>query len=179
MPHYADEGDFRKALITRLRQLGTDTGWGPQDAARAFALQQLTSRLFRSESARSWVLTGGTALQYRSSEARPTTDADLAFAADAGALRSTLTSALAQRAGEYGTFDVAVRVSAVSGQHTARIAYFVDGQRLASATLDVSTSRATDFEQTLSLRPRSCRCPIFYRRRRCRSIPSHDTWRTR
>lgn len=146
MPHYADEGDFRKALITRLRQLGTDTGWGPQDAARAFALQQLTSRLFRSSSARSWVLTGGTALQYRSNEARPTTDADLAFAADAGALRSTLMSALAPREGEYGIFDVAVRVSADSGQHKARITYLVDGQRLASATLDVNTTRTTDFE---------------------------------
>ncbi len=146
MGHYAGEGDFRKALIARLRQLGTDTGWGPQDAARAFALQQLTSRLFRSESARSWVLTGGTALQYRSNEARPTTDADLAFAADAAALRATLTSALAQREGEYGSFDVVVHVSADRGQHKARIAYLVVGQRLSSATLDVNTARATDFE---------------------------------
>lgn len=65
------------------------------------------------------MLTGGTALQYRSNEARPTTDADLAFAADGATLRSTLTSALAPREDEYGTFDLAVSVSADRGQHKA------------------------------------------------------------
>ena len=133
-------------MTARLRQLGDTTGWGPQDAARAFALQQFSSRLFRSDSAENWVVVGGTALQYRSAEARPTTDIDLAFAADAALLRESLMRALAPAdGGEYGVFALTLRESAERGQHTARIAYLVDGQRLANATLDVNTSRPIDF----------------------------------
>ncbi|WP_224160494.1 nucleotidyl transferase AbiEii/AbiGii toxin family protein, partial [Prevotella lacticifex] len=63
--------------------------------ARAFVLQQFSSRLFRSDSAEQWVLTGGTALQYRSTEARPTADADLAFALEASEVETALRQALA------------------------------------------------------------------------------------
>lgn len=149
MAHYASEADFRAALGSRLRQHAQQRQWPVQEVARAFMLQQFSARLFRSDSAEQWVLTGGTALQYRSTEARPTADADLAFALEAAEAEATLRHALIPEPGEYGTFDLKLSRSTDSGNYTGRLAYNLAGQRFANASIDVNTTRPVDFTPDL------------------------------
>ena len=145
MAHYASEADFRAALSSRLRQRAQQMQWPTQEVARAFVLQQFSARLFRSDSAEQWVLTGGTALQYRSTEARPTADADLAFAREAAEVETTLRRALTPIAGEYGSFDLKLSRTKDSGNYAGRLTYNLNGQRFASASIDVNTTRPVDF----------------------------------
>lgn len=145
MAHYASEADFRAALSSRLRQRAQQMQWPTQEVARAFVLQQFSARLFRSDSAEQWVLTGGTALQYRSTEARPTADADLAFAREATEVETALRRALIPIAGEYGSFDLRLSRTKDSGNYTGRLTYNLNGQRFASASIDVNTTRPVDF----------------------------------
>ena len=145
MAHYASEADFRAALSSRLRQRAQQMQWPTQEVARAFVLQQFSARLYRSDSAEQWVLTGGTALQYRSTEARPTADADLAFAREAAEVETALRRALIPIAGEYGSFDLRLSRTKDSGNYTGRLTYNLNGQRFASASIDVNTTRPVDF----------------------------------
>jgi predicted nucleotidyltransferase component of viral defense system len=143
--HYASETAFRAALGSRLRQRAQQLHWPTQEVARAFVLQQFSSRLFRSDSAEQWVLTGGTALQYRSTEARPTADADLAFALEASEVETALRHALEPEPGEYGTFELALSRTKDGGNYTGRLTYNLAGQRFANASIDVNTTRPVDF----------------------------------
>ncbi|ORM36235.1 hypothetical protein BFL43_07855 [Williamsia sp. 1135] len=154
MAHYASEADFRKALLAKLNHIAATSQWKTQDVARAFALQQFTARIFRSESAPSWVLKGGTALQYRSTEARPTADADLALAAEAADIEGILRQALRPSPGEPGTFDVRLSTSRANpGLYEGKIVYSLAGQRFANASVDINTTRPINYSPEMLTPP--------------------------
>ena len=76
---YASEEAFRAGLKARLSAEARTSRFSRDELARAVTLQLFLARLFRSPDADQWILTGGTALQFRvPTQARPTADADLA-----------------------------------------------------------------------------------------------------
>ena len=89
---YGSEAAFRAALNTRIREIARTSGVDSTEVARRFALQQFVSRLFDRDP-ESWLVTGGTALQYRTAEARATADLDLAATRGVEDLTAALTAA--------------------------------------------------------------------------------------
>lgn len=136
---YASEGAFRAALNARISAAARRRGWVRDDLARAVALQVFVGRLFDSPTADLWILTGGTALQFRApTQARPTRDADLATAIAGDELQQALQQAVAPREGEFGEFTVTVVPSGTPGLYAGTIQFIVDGKRVAAASLDLS-----------------------------------------
>lgn len=152
--HYPNDHAFREALKTRMRALSTDTGEPHDKIARRFALQQFLVRLNDAEP-QCWVLTGGTALQYRSPEARTTLDADLATAIEGTHIEGRIRAAIARRPGERGDFTVKIteRDSDVGG-YRCRLVYTLDGKRFANASVDIVTRRELPDQPVLITSPR-------------------------
>ncbi|MBY0285674.1 MAG: nucleotidyl transferase AbiEii/AbiGii toxin family protein [Mycobacteriaceae bacterium] len=143
---YGSETAFRAALNTRIRELTRSAGGDGAEVARRFALQQFVSRLFDRDP-QSWLVTGGTALQFRTpAEARATADLDLAVTRDVEDLTAALTAASRRRAGEHGEFVVAVSPGSGPGAYTGKITYLLNGSRFAVAKLDVVAGRQFPFE---------------------------------
>lgn len=139
---YASEEAFRASLKVRLSRLARETRYSRDELARTFTLQLFLARLFRSPDADKWVLTGGTALQFRApTEARPTADADLATHLDRADLTQSLAEVAAPRPGEYGHFELTVGGTDTPGLFTGRLRYVLAGQRFSDATLDLATHR--------------------------------------
>lgn len=147
---YQSEEGFRAALNARIRQAARSSGLDHAEIARRFALQQFTSRLFAYDP-ESWLVTGGTALQFRSDEARPTADLDLAVTGELGHLQELLVQASRRRAGEHGDFTVVLSPCG-SGSFTGKITYFLNGARFAVAKIDIATHREFPFPPDI-LRP--------------------------
>ncbi|WP_137811582.1 nucleotidyl transferase AbiEii/AbiGii toxin family protein, partial [Gordonia sp. GAMMA] len=81
---YASEEAFRAGLKARLSAEARTSRFSRDELAQTVTLQLFLARLFRSPDADQWILTGGTALQFRApTQARPTADADLATRLDA------------------------------------------------------------------------------------------------
>lgn len=138
---YRSEQAFRAALNDRIREVAADLGLAHNDLARRFALQQFISRIFSADP-HSWVIAGGTALQFRTSEARPTADVDLAVTRQIYDIADQLRTASARRGGEHGHFQVDVRgVPTNPGFYTGRIAYTLNGTRFAVAKIDIAAQR--------------------------------------
>ncbi|SLH40822.1 Nucleotidyl transferase of uncharacterised function (DUF1814) [Mycobacteroides abscessus subsp. massiliense] len=138
---YASEEAFRAALNERIRQAAKAEGLSHNDLARRFALQQFVSRLFTAEPD-AFVVTGGTALQFRTSEARPTSDVDLAVTREIADMQSVLIRAAQRRPGEHGEFAIEVRaVNSSPGVYTGRITYKLNGVRYAVAKIDIASHR--------------------------------------
>ncbi len=136
---YSSEAAFRAALNTRISATARQRQWSRDDIARAVALQVFVGRLFRSADANQWILTGGTALQFRApTQARPTRDADLATTVARDELQQALQRAVEPLPGEYGQFTVTVASSRTPGLFAGGIQFLVDGKRVAAATLDLS-----------------------------------------
>ncbi|WP_188112875.1 nucleotidyl transferase AbiEii/AbiGii toxin family protein [Mycobacterium simiae] len=142
---YGSEKAFRAALSARIREIARETGSDSAEVARRFALQQFVSRLFDSDP-ESWLVTGGTALQFRTMEARATADLDLAVTQGVEDLTAELTAAARRRAGEHGEFVVAVSPGTGPGAFTGKITYLLNGSRFAVAKLDVAVGRQFPFE---------------------------------
>jgi hypothetical protein len=142
---YGSEAAFRAALNSRIRQVTRQTGLDSAEVARRFALQQFVSRLFDRDPG-SWLVTGGTALQFRTSEARSTADLDLAVTGEVDALTEALTEASRRRAGEHGDFVVAVTPAGGPGSFTGKITFRLNGSRFAVAKLDIVAGRRFPFE---------------------------------
>lgn len=143
---YGSESAFRAALNTRIRQIVRDIGGDSAEVARRFALQQFVSRLFDRDP-QSWLVTGGTALQFRTpAEARATADLDLAVTRNVENLTMALTEASRRRAGEHGEFAVSVSAGSGPGAYTGKITYWLNGSRFAVAKLDVAVGRQFPFE---------------------------------
>lgn len=87
------------------------------------------------------MLTGGTALQYRTSEARPTADADLAARSESGDLLAELVAATQPEVGEPGRFDITITPGRTPGIHTGTLVYLLDGRRVANASIDITVDR--------------------------------------
>ncbi|MBE7190921.1 MAG: nucleotidyl transferase AbiEii/AbiGii toxin family protein [Gordonia polyisoprenivorans] len=139
---YASEDAFRASLKARLSRQARDSRYSRDELARAFTLQLFVARLFRSPDADKWVLTGGTALQFRApDQARPTADADLATQLDRDDLTRSLAAVAAPREGEYGHFEVSVEDTDTSGLYTGRLRYLLGNVRFSDATLDLATHR--------------------------------------
>lgn len=141
---YGSEQAFRAALNTRIRAIAKDTGADGVEIARRFALQQFISRLFDRYPA-AFVVTGGTALQFRTEEARTTADLDLAATAMVDDLSAALNAAGQRRGGEHGDFQVSVTATS-PGSFTGRILYRLNGARFAVAKLDVVVGRDFPFD---------------------------------
>ncbi|WP_457180793.1 nucleotidyl transferase AbiEii/AbiGii toxin family protein [Mycobacteroides abscessus] len=138
---YRSERAFRAALNDRIREVAADLGLAHNDLARRFALQQFISRIFSADP-HSWVITGGTALQFRTLEARPTADVDLAVTRDIADIADQLRTVSARRGGEHGEFQVDVRgVPTNPGFYTGRITYILNGTRFAVAKIDIAAHR--------------------------------------
>lgn len=138
---YRSERAFRAALNDRIRDIAADMGLAHNDLARRFALQQFISRIFSADPD-SWVITGGTALQFRTPEARPTADVDLAVTREIADIAEQLRVASARRGGEHGDFQVDVRgVPTNPGFYTGRITYLLNGTRFAVAKIDIAAHR--------------------------------------
>lgn len=135
------EAAFRASLQARLRNAAANSAWSLQELTRAFALQQFSARLFRSQAGQRWVLTGGTALQYRTSEARPTADADLAARSESGDLLAELEAATQPEVGEPGRFHITITPGRTPGIHTGTLVYLLDGSRVATASIDITVDR--------------------------------------
>jgi hypothetical protein len=141
---YGSEEAFRAALNTRIRAVSREMGAGGAEIGRRFALQQFISRLFdRYPSA--FVVTGGTALQFRTQEARSTADLDLAATAMVEDLSVALNAAGQRRGGEHGDFEVSVAATS-PGSFTGRVLYRLNGARFAVAKLDVVLGREFPFD---------------------------------
>lgn len=142
---YGSEAAFRAALNTRIREIARTSGVDSAEVARRFALQQFVSRLFDRDP-ESWLVTGGTALQFRTAEARATADLDLAATRGVEDLTAALTAASRRRAGEHGDFVVAVSPGSGPGAFTGKITYLLNGSRFSVAKLDVAAGRQFPFE---------------------------------
>jgi hypothetical protein len=140
---YGSETAFRAALNMRIRQIAQSSGTDGAEIARRFALQQFVSRLFGRDPD-SWLVTGGTALQFRTREARATADLDLAATRGVSDLTTALTNASRRRAGEHGDFAVTI-TAATPGAFTGKITYLLGGVRFAIAKLDVAVGRQFPF----------------------------------
>jgi len=145
---YQSEQAFRAALNKRIRQIADSQELDHAEVARRFALQQFMSRLFARDAA-SWVVTGGTALQFRSPEARSTADLDLTVTGTVADIRDALTVAAARRAGEHGHFTVDVVAAGSPSSYAGRITYILNGSRFSGAKLDVVAGREMPFEPEL------------------------------
>lgn len=149
---YKSEAAFRAALNSKLSALAQRTGGSQQDLSRRFALQLFVSRLFDRDPAR-WLVTGGTALQFRTpQEARPTADLDLALRETTADLQTALGDATRRRAGEHGDFVVAVHPGDSPAAFSGKITYQLGGTRFAVAKLDVVAGRRFPFAADV-LRP--------------------------
>lgn len=142
---YSSEAAFRAALNSRIRVVARQAGLDSVEVARRFALQQFVSRLFDRDP-ESWLVTGGTALQFRTAEARTTADLDLAAAGMVDDLTAVLTEAVRRRAGEHGDFVVSLTPAGGPGSFTGKIIYRLNGSRFAVAKLDVAAGRRFPFE---------------------------------
>lgn len=139
--HYPDDAAFREALKVRIRRIAAATGEPHDKVARRFAIQQLVMRL-AADDPESWVLTGGTALQYRTGEARTTQDADLATRIQGDQIEERMTAALARKPGERGDFTVKVkRRSSEIGGYTCSVVYTLGGTRFSTAFVDIVPDR--------------------------------------
>lgn len=139
---YSTDTAFRAALNARIRATATATGIAQQDLARRFALQQFVMRL-SADDPTMWTVLGGTALQYRTQQARPTRDADLAARDDITDLQGTLERASRRRPGEYGDFTIKVNPKkAHESNYQCTITYSIGGSRMSVAGVDITTTRA-------------------------------------
>jgi predicted nucleotidyltransferase component of viral defense system len=137
---YTDDDAYRAALNTRIRHQASATGLPHHEIARRFAVQQFLIRLSDSDPGQ-WIVTGGTALQYRSEEARPTRDADLAARMDTDDLIGHIEHATARRPGERGDFVITLKNAADHGSYRCGLTYILGGKRFAAAGLDITTHR--------------------------------------
>lgn len=139
---YASEDAFRAGLKARLVREARDSRFSRDELARAFTLHLFTARLFRSSDAKHWILTGGTALQFRApQQARPTADADLATRLDAEHMQESLQRAARPGPGDFGHFDIRISPTHNPGLFAGHIRYVVAGQRFSDASLDLATHR--------------------------------------
>jgi hypothetical protein len=142
---YGSEKAFRAALNARIREIARCTGSDGSEVARRFALQQFVSRIFDRDP-QPWLVTGGTALQFRTTAARSTSDLDLAVSRGVEDLTAALTAASRRRAGEHGEFVVAVSAGSGVGAFSGKITYMLNGSRFAVSKLDVAVGREFPFE---------------------------------
>ena len=106
---YASEEAFRAGLKARLSAEARTSRFSRDELAQTVTLQLFLARLFRSPDADQWILTGGTALQFRApTQARPTTDADLATRLDAEHMQHSLRQAAHPGPGDFGEFDITI-----------------------------------------------------------------------
>lgn len=142
---YASEEAFRAGLRARLSAEARTSRFSRDELARTVTLQLFLARLFRSPDADQWILTGGTALQFRApTQARPTADADLATRLDAEHIQRSLRQAAHPAPGDFGDFgdfDVTISATRSPGLFAGRIRYNIAGQRFSNATLDITTHR--------------------------------------
>lgn len=136
---YQSEAAYRNALNAKIRSTARASGLTHDDLTRRFVLQQFTSRLNSLDPDR-WVLAGGSALQYRSTEARPTTDADFAVALDQDEVLAALNAVAPRPPGGHGEFVVTPKASG-DGMIKCKIVYLLDGNRYGAAGLDIDTRR--------------------------------------
>ncbi|OWM01220.1 hypothetical protein B7435_16785 [Mycolicibacterium peregrinum] len=141
---YSSARAFRSALNDRIRLASEQSGLQHNDIARRFVLQQFLSRVFADERP-GWMLTGGTALQIRSPEARSTTDVDIAAGIEARDLHAVLTEATERRGGEHGEFDITLNPALGPGSFTGTIVYGLEGRRFAAAKIDIATGHDIPF----------------------------------
>ena len=139
---YASEEAFRAGLKARLSAEARTSRFSRDELARTVTLQLFLARLFRSPDADQWILTGGTALQFRApTQARPTADADLATRLDAEHMQHSLRQAAHPGPADFGEFDVTITATRSPGLFAGRIRYNIAGQRFSDATLDIATHR--------------------------------------
>ncbi|MGW8812957.1 nucleotidyl transferase AbiEii/AbiGii toxin family protein [Gordonia terrae] len=139
---YASEEAFRAGLKARLSAQARTSRFSRDELAQTVTLQLFLARLFRSPDADQWILTGGSALQFRApTQARPTTDADLATRLDAEHMQRSLRQAAHPGPGDFGEFDIAIIPTRSPGLFAGRIRYNIAGQRFSDATLDIATHR--------------------------------------
>lgn len=139
---YASEEAFRAGLKARLSAEARTNRFSRDELARTVTLQLFLARLFRSPDADQWILTGGTALQFRApTQARPTADADLATRLDAEHMQHSLRQAAHPGPADFGEFDVTITATRSPGLFAGRIRYNIAGQRFSDATLDIATHR--------------------------------------
>lgn len=136
---YQSERAFREALSTRIRAIAGSGGRQHPDIARRFVLQQFVGRL-AAANPDGWVVTGGTAMQYRSTEARETMDADLASQLDAQQVENAVQAAARRVPGQHGQFTTKL-IRSDDGAMKYRITYLLDGKRFAVASIDINTGR--------------------------------------
>ena len=84
---------------------------------------------------------GTAALQYRTAEARPTADADLAARSESGDLLAELQAATQPAPGEPGEFRLTITPGRTPGIHTGSLLYLLDGRRFANASIDITVDR--------------------------------------
>lgn len=140
---YESEAAFRSALTARISRAARTSRWTRDEIATAFALQVFLGRLFREpDTADQWLLTGGTALQYRAPDyARPTADADLAAQLEFDELSAALHRAAAAQPNEYGRFTLTLTRTDTAGMHKGSLTYILSDKRVATAKLDIATQR--------------------------------------
>lgn len=80
-------------------------------------------------------------MQCRTSEARPTADADLAARSESGDLLAELEAATQPEVGEPGRFHITVTPGRTPGIHTGTLVYLLDGRRVANASVDITVDR--------------------------------------
>lgn len=136
---YSDDSAFRMALNARIRAVAQRTGEPHAAIAQRFARHQFLARLGDLHAGR-FVVTGGTALQMRTDQARTTGDADLAARDAADTIHATLESAAARRPGERGEFSLKVVRRTTDGLKYS-LTYKIGGTRFATIGLDVTTDR--------------------------------------
>ncbi|QGP90632.1 nucleotidyl transferase AbiEii/AbiGii toxin family protein (plasmid) [Gordonia sp. 135] len=152
---YASEEAFRAGLKARLSAEARTSRFSRDELAQTVTLQLFLARLFRSPDADQWILTGGTALQFRApTQARPTADADLATRLDAEHMQHSLRQAAHPGPGDFGEFDITIAPTRSPGLFAGRIRYNIAGQRFSDATLDLATHREMLLPpETISPRP--------------------------
>ena len=152
---YASEEAFRAGLKARLSAEARTSRFSRDELAQTVTLQLFLARLFRSPDADQWILTGGTALQFRApTQARPTADADLATRLDAEHMQHSLRQAAHPGPGDFGEFDITITATRNPGLFAGRIRYNIAGQRFSDATLDLATHREMLLPpETISPRP--------------------------
>lgn len=152
---YASEEAFRAGLKARLSAEARTSRFSRDELAQTVTLQLFLARLFRSPDADQWILTGGTALQFRApTQARPTADADLATRLDAEHMQHSLRQAAHPGPGDFGEFDITITPTRSPGLFAGRIRYNIAGQRFSDATLDLATHREMLLPlETISPRP--------------------------
>lgn len=148
---YGDEG-LRRVLNARLTATAASWGWTREQIRSAFVIQQFVARLARRDPD-TWVLKGGSALQIRSSEARPTADADLAALRGKSEILALLQSCadpLDSR--ERGRFLVQIN-SERAGTYSGTVVWQLGEKEFWRAKVDVSFAQHIEWKPELAQVP--------------------------